>query len=125
GAATGEGLHGGGRREREAELMHPRLVIATVGVRSAIGLNAKETAMMMRAGSAAMAESALAGADDEAVTFCVQPTLPPTIVGWERAGQLAVPAMQEALAPFGKTAADLRMKLVLCVDEIGKREMDR
>jgi 3-oxoacyl-[acyl-carrier-protein] synthase-1 len=105
--------------------MQPRVVIASVGVRSAIGLNAVETAMMLRAGSAAMAESVLVNASDEPVTFCVQATLPPTLVGWERAGQLAIPAMQEALVPFGKTAADLRMKLVLCVDEISKREMER
>jgi 3-oxoacyl-[acyl-carrier-protein] synthase-1 len=105
--------------------MQPRAVIASVGVRSAIGLSAVETAMMLRAGSAAMAESALVDSTEEIVTFCVQPTLPPTLVGWERLGQLAIPPMREALAPFGKTAAELRMKLVLCVDEIGKREMAR
>lgn len=105
--------------------MQPRAIIATVGVRSAIGLNAVETAMMLRAGSAAMAESPLVDTQGEPVTFCYQPTLDPKLVGWERAAQLAIPAMQEALAPFGRTAADLKMKLVLCIDEIGKREMAR
>ncbi|GAC1561825.1 MAG: hypothetical protein NVS3B10_19450 [Polyangiales bacterium] len=91
--------------------------IATVGVRSPIGLNAIETALMLRAGSAAMAPCALADANGEPVTFCVQPTLDPRLIGPARAARLAIPAMEEALAPFGGLAGELSMKLVLCIDE--------
>lgn len=103
--------------------MHPRAVIATVGVRSAIGLNAIETAMMLRAGSAAMMECALVDSGGNPITGCMQTTLDPKLVGWERAGHLAIVAMQEAIAPFGKAIADLRTKLVLCIDEPSQKAL--
>jgi 3-oxoacyl-[acyl-carrier-protein] synthase I len=96
--------------------MMVKAVVASVGARTAFG-GAMETGLMLRAGSAAMAEAALVDSKGEPITFCLLPTLDPRIVGAERAAHMAVPALEDALLPFRAVAGHLRMRLVLCVDE--------
>jgi 3-oxoacyl-[acyl-carrier-protein] synthase-1 len=53
-----------------------RAVIASVGARTPLGLNATQTALLLRTGSAAMAEAPLVDPDGEPITMCFEPTRP-------------------------------------------------
>ncbi len=97
--------------------MKARAHIVSVGARTALGQDALQTAMLLRAGSAGMAAAPLVDGEGDQVTMCFDPTLPPLLVGWERALQLATVALDEALAPLGERIEGSRVKLALCMDE--------
>ncbi|MBW2459050.1 MAG: hypothetical protein JRI68_31410 [Deltaproteobacteria bacterium] len=97
--------------------MKARAHIVSVGARTALGQDALQTAMLFRAGCAAMAAAPLVDGDGDQVTMCFDPTLPPLLVGWERAVQLAVSALDEALEPLGELVEGSRVRLALCMDE--------
>jgi len=97
--------------------MKARASVVSVGARTSIGLNALQTTMLFRAGAAGMAMAPLADIDGEQVTMCFDKTLPPTLVGWERAAALAAPALEEALAPLVGVIDGSRTRLLMCIDE--------
>ena len=96
--------------------MNVLAAIASVGARTSVGLTAPHTGFLLRAGAAGMHFAPLIDSEEEAVTFCVLTTLDPLSVGADRAAAIAIPAMEEALAPLGPRAASLRLKLILCMD---------
>lgn len=98
--------------------MKTRAVVVSVGARTSVGLDATTTAFLYRATAAGMRLSPLLDLDEEPATMCFLPTLPPTMVGADRAIALARPALEEALAALELVAPELRAKLVLCLDEI-------
>jgi len=97
--------------------MKARASVVSVGARTAIGLNALQTAMLFRAGAAGMAMAPLADVDGEPITMCFDKTLSPLLVGWERAVALATPALEEALSPLGGKVDGSRVRLLMCIDE--------
>lgn len=92
-------------------------VIAGVGAHSSLGATAPQTAFVYRTGHVGMRESAILNEQDELVTQCKLPTLEPWLAGEARLIQLALPALEEALAQLGERAKTLRIKIVLCLDE--------
>lgn len=123
--------------------MNTRGLVASVGARTAIGLTALETAMLLRTGVNALGAAPLAGEEGEPVTMAFLPALDPLLAGERRAIALALPALDEALAPFasgllsggaaaahaaapkpaGWTVPAPATRLVLCLDErYGRRE---
>jgi len=97
--------------------MKARAHIVSAGARTALGQNALQTAMLFRAGSAGMAAAPLVDVEGDLVTMCFDPTLPPLLVGWERALQLVDAALDEALAPLADRVDGARVQLTLCIDE--------
>jgi 3-oxoacyl-[acyl-carrier-protein] synthase-1 len=88
-------------------------VVVRVGAVTALGLDARRTGFLLRAGFPAMAESPLSNGAGEAVTMAFLPTIDPALVGPERLAALALPAFAEAVAPLG----DLPAEVLLAVDE--------
>ena len=97
--------------------MRALAVIGAVGARTALGATALHTGFLLRAGRAAMMEAPLVDGAEEPITACFLSTLDPLRVGAERASELALGALREALAPIAEAAPTLRMKIVLCIDE--------
>jgi 3-oxoacyl-[acyl-carrier-protein] synthase-1 len=73
--------------------------------------------MLYRAASIVMQQSPILDAADQPATLCAVTTLEPRMVGAERACELALPALDEAIAPLREIGATLSLKLVLCLDE--------
>ncbi len=96
--------------------MKPRAMVASVGARTSVGLNALQTTMLFRAGAAGMAMAPLVDVDGDQVTMCLQPTLDPLMVGWERAATLAEPALKEALLPLQDRVDGRKVRFALCLD---------
>jgi 3-oxoacyl-[acyl-carrier-protein] synthase-1 len=92
-------------------------VVTTAGARTALGRTATQTGFLLRTGMPAITASSLVDTAGEAVTMCFDPTLPPLASAPERAAELGVAALTEALAPLAGGARSLRARLVLCVDE--------
>ncbi|RLB60730.1 MAG: hypothetical protein DRI90_13040 [Deltaproteobacteria bacterium] len=97
--------------------MKARAHVVSVGARTSLGQTALQTAMLYRAGCAGLAAAPLLDLDGDQVTMCFDPTLPPLLVGWERAVQLAVPALDEALAPLAGRVDGSRVQVSMCIDE--------
>ncbi len=97
--------------------MRTAAVVVGVGAFTSIGPSARDTGFLLRTGAAGMTEAALLDRNDEPITMCLVPTLDPLLVGPGRALRLAVPAMEEALAAIGPVARQLRIRVVLAVDE--------
>jgi 3-oxoacyl-[acyl-carrier-protein] synthase-1 len=97
--------------------MNARAVAVSVGARTPIGLEALSTGFAHRAATVAMTQSAMLDGDGEPITMCLLSTLDPYITGAERAAQLALAPLNEALEPLADKAAYLRFKILLCVDE--------
>lgn len=87
--------------------------VVHAGARTAIGLDARQTGFLLRAGLPAMAESPLADASGEAVSMGFVPTLDPRLLGPERLAALARPAFAEAASPV----ADASVLVHLILDE--------
>lgn len=96
--------------------MKTRAFVAHVGARCAVGHNAIEACFLLRTGVPVLSAAPLVDAAGEPVTMGLDPTLDPYLVGEERAGALAVSALEEALAPVTASREALTTKLVLCVD---------
>jgi 3-oxoacyl-[acyl-carrier-protein] synthase-1 len=97
--------------------MKTAAVVVGVGAFTSVGPSARDTGFLLRTGSAGMTEASLVDRNDEPITMCLVPTLDPLLVGPGRALRLAIPAMEEALGAIGEVAAQLRMRVVLAVDE--------
>ena len=98
-------------------MTRPVAYVASVGVRSSIGLTSLQTAMLFRSGAAGMREAPLLDVEGERVTMCFVPTVDPLVTGWEREVALATPAIEEALAPWAGQLNGDRVQLSLCLDE--------
>jgi len=85
--------------------------IVKVGARTPIGLNARQTGFLLRAGFPAMTEAPLADSAGEAITMGFVPTIDPCVVGPERLALLAGPAFEEAVLPVrdGKTLVHIAL----------------
>jgi 3-oxoacyl-[acyl-carrier-protein] synthase-1 len=92
-------------------------VVVGVGARTSVGLTARHTAFLLRTGAAGFHEVPLIDVNEEPVTFGSQPTLDPLLVGADRVGKLAGPALDEALSGLGEAAATSRVHVVLGVAE--------
>lgn len=92
-------------------------VIVGTGAFTPFGLNALQTAFLLRTGMPAMTWSPLADQQGEPVTFGLQGTLDPEKTGGARALDLALPAFDEAVAPLLPFADRLRIGVVLSLDE--------
>ena len=97
--------------------MSPPAVVVGVGARTAIGLTAMQTTFLLRASAYGMREAPLADENGDPVTMCFLPTIDPQLVGAPRAVRLAVPAVLEALGSLGPAARELRLGLVIGLDE--------
>jgi 3-oxoacyl-[acyl-carrier-protein] synthase-1 len=76
-----------------------------------VGLNARQTGFLVRAGYPAMAEAPLANVNGEAITMAFVSTLDGQLVGAERLAALARPAFEEAVAPIRDLAAEVHVVL--------------
>jgi 3-oxoacyl-[acyl-carrier-protein] synthase-1 len=95
-------------------------VVLGVGARTSVGLTARHTAFLLRAGSVGLHASPLLDLDDELVTIGSVPILDPIAVGADRVRALAIAAADEALeelADVANVAADLRLQIVLGLPE--------
>jgi len=87
------------------------VAIVKVGARTAIGLDAKQTGFLVRAGFPAMSEAPLANAAGEAITMAFVPTIDPLLVGPERLVRLALPALQEVASAMKDSKVMFRIAL--------------
>ncbi len=85
--------------------------VVSVGARTAVGLDARQTAFLLRAGFPAMSEAPLAAASGEAITMALVPTIDPTLVGAERLAVLGRAPFEEAIAPIRDLAASVRVAI--------------
>ncbi|AUX43634.1 hypothetical protein SOCE26_050860 [Sorangium cellulosum] len=85
------------------------VTVANVGARTAVGLNARQTGFLLRAGFPAMAEAPLADAAGEAITMAFVPTLDGRLVGAERLAALARAPLEEAVAPIRDVPAEVHV----------------
>jgi 3-oxoacyl-[acyl-carrier-protein] synthase-1 len=83
------------------------VAVVQVGARTAVGLDARQTGFLLRAGFPAIAEAPLADSNGEAVTMAFLPTLDGHLVGAERLVALARAPFEEAIAPIRDRAADV------------------
>ncbi|MFO0585961.1 MAG: hypothetical protein U0441_00405 [Polyangiaceae bacterium] len=98
--------------------MTPSAVVVSVGARTPIGLSAVETGFAYRAASVGMREAPLVEEEGgDPVTMCFLPTIDPLLTGADRAVHLALPALDEAMRNVGPALQQMRVKLVLCMDE--------
>ncbi len=101
--------------------MNTLAVVVGVGARTSVGLTARHTAFLLRAGVAGFHETPLLDVNDESVTIGSVPVLDPRLVGAERVRLLATAALDEVLDALGELG-DLRVRVVLGVDEaLGRR----
>ena len=89
------------------------VAVVSVGARTPIGLNARQTGFLLRAGFPAMDEAPLANATGEAITMAFVPTLDGRLVGAERLAALARAPFEEAVEPI----RDLVAEVHVAVDE--------
>ncbi|WP_437601962.1 hypothetical protein WMF28_10105 [Sorangium sp. So ce590] len=87
------------------------ITVARVGAKTAVGLNARQTGFLLRAGFPAMAEAPLVNAAGEAITMAFVPTLDGRLVGAERLAALARAPLEEAVAPIRDVAAEVHVAL--------------
>ena len=87
------------------------VAIVGVGAKTAVGLNARQTGFLLRAGFPAMAESPLADSRGEAITMAFVPTLDGRLTGAERLCALALAPFEEAVEPIRDMAADVHLAI--------------
>jgi len=87
------------------------VVIVSVGAKTAVGLNARQTGFLLRAGYPAMAEAPLANAAGEAISMAFLPTLDGRLVGAERLAALALAPFEEAVQPIRDLAAEAHIAI--------------
>jgi 3-oxoacyl-[acyl-carrier-protein] synthase I len=96
----------------------PSAVVVSVGARTPIGLSAVETGFAYRAAAVGMREAPLTEEEGgDGITMCFLPTIDPLLVGHERAVKLAIPALDEAMRAAGPALQQMRVKVVLSMDE--------
>jgi 3-oxoacyl-[acyl-carrier-protein] synthase I len=87
------------------------VAVVSVGVRSPVGLDARQTGFLLRAGFPAIAEAPIADAKGEPIAMGFLPTLDGRLVGAERLAALARSPLEEAVAPVRDLAADVRIAI--------------
>jgi 3-oxoacyl-[acyl-carrier-protein] synthase-1 len=87
------------------------IAVVHVGAKTAVGLNARQTGFLLRAGLPAMAEAPLANAEGESVTMAFVPTLDGALVGPERLSALALAPFAEAVEPIRDLVADVHVAI--------------
>jgi 3-oxoacyl-[acyl-carrier-protein] synthase-1 len=97
--------------------VNTRAIVAAVGARTALGLTAPQTAMLLRTGVTAIGAAPLVDGAGEPITMCWQPSLDPRLTGGDRAARLAEPALREVYAELGPAACALTTRIVVCLDE--------
>ncbi len=98
--------------------MTPSAVVVSVGARTPLGLTSVETGFAYRAASVGMREAPLVEEEGgDGVTMCFLPTIDPLLVGHERAVKLAIPALDEAIRNTGPALQQMRVRVVLSMDE--------
>jgi 3-oxoacyl-[acyl-carrier-protein] synthase I len=91
--------------------------VFAVGARSPIGLDAKQTALLLRSGIPAIGAAPLANKDGDAITMAFDPTVDPLTVGEERAALIACEALREVARAVGPSARNLKLRCVLAFPE--------
>lgn len=93
----------------------PRVFVAAWGAVTAVGTNAKESALGFRASVNALGESAIFNQEGEAITMGLLPTLPPWLEGIPRLAALADLALVDLLQAAQPllVGRDVRLALVL------------
>lgn len=89
------------------------VAVVKAGARTAVGLDARQTGFLLRAGFPAMCEAPLADASGEPISMGLVPTIDPRLVGPERLGALARAPFEEAAAPV----SDLSVEVHVTLDE--------
>jgi 3-oxoacyl-[acyl-carrier-protein] synthase-1 len=87
------------------------VAVVKVGARTPIGLDARQTGFLLRAGFPAMGEAAIADAAGEPISMAWVPTIDPRLVGPERLGALARPPFEEAVEPVRDAIAEVTIVL--------------
>lgn len=103
--------------------MNTLAAVVGVGARTSVGLTARHTAFLLRAGVVGFHEAPILDTNDEPVTIGSVPTLDPLLVGADRVRLLAAAALDEALDVLGEGIGGLRMRVVLGLDEILGRKV--
>lgn len=85
------------------------VVIVRVGACTAVGLDARQTGFVLRAGFPAMTESPLCNAAGEAITAAFVPTIDARLTGAERVAVLARGPFEEAIEPVRDLAASVHV----------------
>jgi 3-oxoacyl-[acyl-carrier-protein] synthase-1 len=85
--------------------------IVKVAARTPLGLNARQTGFLVRAGFPAMSEAPLSDATGKAITMAFVPTIDSRLVGPERLVMLAAPALEEvaSIAWDGKVGVKIAL----------------
>lgn len=91
--------------------------VLSVGARSSIGFDARQTGFFLRTGMPSVRSAPLTNRDGEEITMGFDPTLDPYLVGEARAAELAKPALVEVARPLMGAGRELRLKVVLALDE--------
>jgi 3-oxoacyl-[acyl-carrier-protein] synthase I len=87
--------------------------VVKVGARTPVGLDARQTGFLLRAGFPAVTEAPLADEGGEAITMAFLPTIDPRLVGAERLVALARPPLEEAV----DVVRDARAEVHVALDE--------
>ncbi len=91
--------------------MRDAIAVVGVGAQTAVGLNARQTGFLLRAGFPAMGEAPLANAEGEPITMAFAPILDGQMVGPERLSALARGPFEEAVAPIRDLAAEVHVAI--------------
>lgn len=85
--------------------------VVSVGARTPLGLNARQTGFMLRAGFPAAGEAPLADASGEPIAMALLPTLDGRLVGAARLAALARAPLAEAIAPVRQLAVEVYLSI--------------
>lgn len=91
--------------------------VLSVGARTSMGLDARQTGFFLRTGMPSVRTAPLVDSVGEGVTMGFDPTLDPYLVGEARAAELAKAALAEVARPLFGFGRQLRVKVVLSLDE--------
>jgi 3-oxoacyl-[acyl-carrier-protein] synthase-1 len=91
-------------------------VVVSCGACTSVGLTARHTAFLLRAGLAGIGDGPLLDANDEPVPMGVVPTLDPLEVGGDRVQRLGLSALDDALVGIGGLPPETRVKAVVGID---------
>ncbi|MFO0554132.1 MAG: beta-ketoacyl synthase N-terminal-like domain-containing protein [Polyangiaceae bacterium] len=91
--------------------------VFAVGARTAIGLDATQTALLLRTGIPAITAAPLASPTGDRVTMAFDATQDPFSVGENRAARLGLEALRDVARPFGSAVRSLKLKAALAFPE--------
>lgn len=83
------------------------VAVVSVGAKTAVGLNARQTGFMVRAGYPGMSEAPLANAEGEPIAMAFVQSVDGALVGAERLAVLARAPFEEAVIPIRDLAAEV------------------